>query len=68
VNLDGRWFFVHIYIDVQNVIGKFQLKEILPNPFIKIIILRQMIIMLQMYSKRLLHHFYLHQFHNIMID
>ncbi len=39
MNFDGRLFFAHIYINVQIFIDKFKLKQVLTNPFVKIIIL-----------------------------
>jgi hypothetical protein len=63
-------FCIYIYIDLQIFINKFQLREAFLSPFIKIMILWKVILCrLQMYSKKLLHHCYLHQFErNIMID
>jgi hypothetical protein len=43
MNFDGRLFFAHIYIDVQIFIEKFKLKQVLTNPFVKIIVLWQAI-------------------------
>jgi hypothetical protein len=37
--IDGILLYVHIYIDVQNFIDIFQLKEVLHGPFVKMVIL-----------------------------
>jgi hypothetical protein len=59
---------LYIYtIDIQTFINKFQLKKY----FLILLLNNDFMIgnyVLQMYSKGLLHHYYLHQFHNIMID
>jgi hypothetical protein len=38
-NIDGRLFFVHIYIIFQICIVNFQLKEVLLRPFVKTMVM-----------------------------
>jgi len=38
-NIDGRLFFVHIYIILQICIENFQLKEVFLRPFVKTMVM-----------------------------